>query len=587
MKIAILALGLATVLAAGPSAAADPWATERTIRNDAIDNYLRDHHEAYVWFANFPFSTTDGVPFLIVQLLPRLAPELWGSPENFLDAVGLFKDDRIPGYPIARGVGWTGLAADATAAVDRSSFSCGACHIGRVRLPDGSHRYLDAGINAEFNIVKYRVKAYQTLQKISGNSSDPAERLAAATTAIITAMDQAHAENPNFFYANYKLGRRHFDAQYEAAQIAAFKQDAATLITGYMQRTALEYQAFGTLVKKNYAGFEGPMLEGFGGMADATGISTSFGYTVAKARGQAVDIDKQLPPAAGITDFMAVWEQGKRLASWDPTQTHLIDGGGQWNGNITIPIYRNLAAELTMGLADTDLRIGVFGVELLEGLPAPPYPFAVDTGLAVKGKALYGRNCAGCHRSHNGNVYDLGTDIARALVVGESITATARQGFTATCGPDTEVKMPSGQTVRPCAEFDGVSLQGKSDLAMLPPAQHRGYNALPLGGIWAQAPYLHNGSIPTLYHLLVPGERPDAFIKGNLNYDPQRVGYDWSGASQVPMTRHSYLFDTRAFAALSKHGHDKDVPRGDGYYKLDWSDDPSGAMAIIEYMKTL
>ena len=147
--------------------------------------------------------------------------------------------------------------------------------------------------------------------------------------------------------------------------------------------------------------------------------------------------------------------------------------------------------------------------------------------------------------------------------------------------------MPSGTTVRPCAEFDGVSLKGRSELAMLPPDENRGYNALPLGGIWAQAPYLHNGSVPTLYHLLVPGERPDAFIKSNLNYDTRRVGFDWSGASPAPKTPHSYHFDTRALSAFSKHGHDKDVPHDQGFYKLDWSDDPTSAMAIIEYMKTL
>jgi len=187
----------------------------------------------------------------------------------------------------------------------------------------------------------------------------------------------------------------------------------------------------------------------------------------------------------------------------------------------------------------------------------------------------------------NGEVYDVGTDISRALVVSETIAATTRRGFTATCGPETEVAVPSGETVRPCAEFAGVSLQGRSELAMLPPAEHRGYNALPLGGIWAQAPYLHNASVPTLYHLLVPGERPDAFIKGNLHYDTRRVGFAWSGAAEQPRARHSYQFDTRAFPAFSKAGHDEDVAHAKGAYKLDWTDDPAGAMAIFEHLKAL
>src|SRR5712691_7826621 len=52
------------------------------------------------------------------------------------------------------------------------------------------------------------------------------------------------------------------------------------------------------------------------------------------------------------------------------------------------------------------------------------------------------------------------------------------------------------------------------------------YAARPLYGIWAAAPYLHNGSVPTLYHLLLPPEqRPKTFALGEREYDPVRVGF--------------------------------------------------------------
>ena len=58
-----------------------------------------------------------------------------------------------------------------------------------------------------------------------------------------------------------------------------------------------------------------------------------------------------------------------------------------------------------------------------------------------------------------------------------------------------------------------------------------GYMATPLDGIWARAPYLHNGSVPTLRHLLVPELRrsDDAkkFWRGNTTYDTQNVGFVW------------------------------------------------------------
>jgi hypothetical protein len=52
------------------------------------------------------------------------------------------------------------------------------------------------------------------------------------------------------------------------------------------------------------------------------------------------------------------------------------------------------------------------------------------------------------------------------------------------------------------------------------------YGARPLNGIWATAPYLHNGSVPSLYALLSPlDERPAVFYLGNSEYDPVNVGY--------------------------------------------------------------
>jgi len=52
------------------------------------------------------------------------------------------------------------------------------------------------------------------------------------------------------------------------------------------------------------------------------------------------------------------------------------------------------------------------------------------------------------------------------------------------------------------------------------------YKARPLDGIWATAPFLHNGSVPTLYDLLSPAqERPKTFYLGSLDFDPVKVGY--------------------------------------------------------------
>src|SRR4029077_20753562 len=52
------------------------------------------------------------------------------------------------------------------------------------------------------------------------------------------------------------------------------------------------------------------------------------------------------------------------------------------------------------------------------------------------------------------------------------------------------------------------------------------YRARPLNGVWASAPYLHNGSVPSLYWMLKPAaERPKQFCMGARDFDPEQVGY--------------------------------------------------------------
>jgi mono/diheme cytochrome c family protein len=567
------------------------WNTTQQQRQRQLEEYLTQQQVAYRWFADFPMGINDGVPYIILKLLPKLAPEFWASNDNFLDVIGLFKDQRMPDYPIARGIGWSGLGRDdLNGAVDYASFTCGACHIGRVKTDQGI-RYLDGGVNAQFNLPQYRIRALKTVEKITGNNQNKQNEVELASKAIIAALDQVHAEDKNYFYQNYRFGDKVFDAEYEAKQIALFKQSAPAIIEKFMDRTQLEYLAFAALLDKNYRGFEPQMLAGFGGMADATGISTSFNYVFRRDVGHdsSANAETALPPTQSITDFMVVWEQGKRKVSWSLNHKHLVDGGGQWNGNIPIPMFRNLAAELTMGFAaETDLRVGAFAEKLLENLPAPVYPFDVDMGKAKKGSDLYQQNCVACHRPHNGEVYQIGTDSGRAHVVTEAIATSARKGFTTICSTEKSVEMPGLGSIKPCAKFEGVSLVDKAEFAMMNPAQHDGYNALPLGGVWAQAPYLHNGSVPTLYHLLIPNERPVIFMKSRLDYDQQLLGFAWRVSAIKQATKEEgYQYDTKAIPAFSNAGHDKDITIGQHRYKLDWSDDKEGAMDIIEYMKTL
>ncbi len=58
--------------------------------------------------------------------------------------------------------------------------------------------------------------------------------------------------------------------------------------------------------------------------------------------------------------------------------------------------------------------------------------------------------------------------------------------------------------------------------------------APPLNGIWATAPYLHNGSVPTLWHLLHPAERPAVWKRTEDGYDQARIGLEVTTFETVP-----------------------------------------------------
>ena len=80
------------------------------------------------------------------------------------------------------------------------------------------------------------------------------------------------------------------------------------------------------------------------------------------------------------------------------------------------------------------------------------------------------------------------------------------------------------------------------------------YRAKTLVGIWATAPFLHNGSVPTLYDLLRPAaERPVTFPTGQREYDPVKLGIE-TDRSKCAATGSSRIPDGHAAARELEHG---------------------------------
>ena len=106
------------------------------------------------------------------------------------------------------------------------------------------------------------------------------------------------------------------------------------------------------------------------------------------------------------------------------------------------------------------------------------------------------------------------------------------------------------------------------------------YKARPLAGVWATAPFLHNGSVPSLYQLLSPqDERATTFYKGTFEYDPRHLGY------RTEAFTNGFLFDTR-ISGNRNSGHEfRAGGRGNGV--IGRLLQPEERWALLEYLKVL
>jgi mono/diheme cytochrome c family protein len=247
----------------------------------------------------------------------------------------------------------------------------------------------------------------------------------------------------------------------------------------------------------------------------------------------------------GVADFPPIWEQGIRRGM----KLH-------WDGNNDSIDERNKSAALALVQPTTINFPSVHRVrDWLLKLPPPDYPYPVNEELATKGKVLYANTCATCHAFGGAKVGTvepidkIGTDPGRL----DSYT----------------YELASNQYTL----FTDISYKGE-DQRFTHFRKTHGYANLPLDGVWLRAPYLHNGSVPTLRDLLDnPENRPQVFYRGNDVYDPQKVGFVSDVASENG--KQYFKYDT-TLVGNSNSGH---------VYGTDLS--AADKEALLEYMKKL
>ena len=195
----------------------------------------------------------------------------------------------------------------------------------------------------------------------------------------------------------------------------------------------------------------------------------------------------------------------------------------------------------------------------LETIESPKYTGAIDHDLAGRGLQIYSQTCARCH-----GIPGRGGEYNNTIVPIEVVkTDRARLD-----GLSVDFRKHFSQS--------WMGYYGDEDII----TRATGYVAPPLDGIWATAPYFHNGSVPTLYHVLFPDERPAVWrVKDYRSYDHARAGLQVQEYTEMPHTRtlsekREYYDSTRE--SMSNTGH----RFADGLTK-------EQRLSLLEYLKSL
>jgi len=289
--------------------------------------------------------------------------------------------------------------------------------------------------------------------------------------------------------------------------------------------------------------------EPFAGLAvptGAAGVNDGFGLGLLTSSWYGTP-----PPAlntfAGYQDAPAWWtiRHKERLYT---------DGSAPASG-----IYTMMSTLLAFGLSTSELAayVPTFGdiQSYLCTLEAPrwgddPELAAIDEGLATEGAEVFARKCASCHGDYGGGTFP------------NLVVATDEIG--------TDAFRVDAFTPLEAEWFNGFIPGGGADMTSTD-----GYLAPDLTGIWASAPYLHNGSVPTLRALLVPALRP-ARWRTLEGYDEADVGRAFETVDTAPerdTVEGRRVVDT-TLEAMGNGGHD--ITLG-----------PDEVGAVLEYLKTL
>ncbi len=194
----------------------------------------------------------------------------------------------------------------------------------------------------------------------------------------------------------------------------------------------------------------------------------------------------------------------------------------------------------------------------------PKYPFPIDEKKAARGKELFVENCQKCH----GNKEQYPNKIVPLAKIG------------------TDPLLCESQTAQLADYFNKTWLAREvgRDGKLLQVSESTGYQAPPLDGVWATAPYFHNSSAPTVYHVLNSKARPKFFTRSyrseKEDYDPVKLG--------LKITVLDGPADPKAPGFEQRKVYDTTLPgRGNGGHAYGDDLTEEERLDVIEFLKTL
>lgn len=251
-----------------------------------------------------------------------------------------------------------------------------------------------------------------------------------------------------------------------------------------------------------------------------------------------------LPQIRLPVDVPPWWRTAKK-------HSHFYNGMGRGDHRGTMILASMLCTDTNDEAAEImDYFDDVFAY--IRSIEPPAYPFEIDREVADLGREVFMTNCSGCHGTYGAIDAE---ETYPNLVVPLSVIET--DGVYASYNENLdELQDWFGQTFY--AQFSQIQIENESPLDG---ESFRGYTAPPLDGIWATAPYLHNGSVPTLAALLESDTRPVYWKRvdyDSTHYDTENIGWPYErltyGQDGASDAERKFIYDT-TIEGHSASGH--------------------------------